>query len=205
MKLLALLLAALFALPLVSTDPPAGQGDAAAAVAGAALENGPAQPQGGSHAGSFVFVLSGAGKMLHVEGGPTPGQKPFKSTVKDDDLLACVGGTGVGCDADSLDINTDPGAGLFLIYNGTTHWELANNAGGSDDVNLNGLVDGKGGFMMAGTHSSIEGDTHIFLSGKVTFAPGTLSPTKIKGKLTVVSTIEEHYGSGTFKAVPAVL
>ncbi len=39
MKLLALLLAALFALPLVTTDPPAGQGDAAAAVAGAALEN----------------------------------------------------------------------------------------------------------------------------------------------------------------------
>jgi len=116
-----------------------------------------------------------------------------------------VGGTGVGCDANSLDINTDPGAGLFLIYNGTTHWELANNAMGSDDVNLNGLVDGKGGFMMAGTHSSIEGDTHIFLSGKVTFEPGTLNPTKIKGKLTVVSPDEAHYGLGTFKAVPAVL
>ncbi|MBM3984804.1 MAG: hypothetical protein FJ296_03805 [Planctomycetes bacterium] len=203
MKLLALLLAAVCALPLFPTAPPAGQGDAAAAVAGAALGNGPDQPQGGSYAGTLVFSLTGAGKLLHVEGGAVAGQKPFKSTVKDDDLLACVGGTGAGCDANSLDIN--PAGGLFLLYDGLSSWRLANNPDGDDAVTLNGLVDGKGGFMMSGTHNSADGDTHIFLSGKVTFEKGTLLPLGVKGKLTSVSTVEEHYGSGNFKAVPAVL
>lgn len=203
MKLLALLLAAVCALPLFPSAPPAGQGDAAAAVAGAALGNGPAQPQGGSYAGTFVFALTGAGKLLHVEGGAVAGVKPFKSTVKDADLLACIGGTGTGCDASSLAINPD--GGLFLFYDGLSSWRLANNTDGDGAVTLNGLVDGKGGFMMSGTHTSSDGDTHIFLSGKVTFEKGTLLPLKVKGKLTAVSSAEEHYGSGNFKGVPTLL
>lgn len=203
MKLVALLVAVAL-LPFTVPAAPAGQGDAAAAVAGAALAGAQAQPGGGAYAGSVIFTLTGTGKMLHLEGGPQPGAKPFKSVVKDDDLLACIGGTGAGCDANSLDINGEPGAGLFLIFNSTTSWALANNAAGDDAVPLSGLVDGKGGFVMAGTHTSLDGDTHIVLTGKVKFAPGTLTPQKINGKLTAVSTDEQHYGSGSFKAVPAL-
>lgn len=203
MKLLVLLVTVAL-LPFTVPAAPAGQGDAAAAVAGAALAAAPEQPGGGTYAGSVIFSLTGAGKMVHLEGGPQPGAKPFKSVVKDADLLACIGGTGVGCDANSLDINPDEGAGLFLIFNSTTSWELANNAAGDDSVPLTGLVDGKGGFVMAGTHTSTDGDTHLVLTGKVKFAPGTLTPQKINGKLTVVSADEAHYGSGSFKAVPAL-
>jgi|GEM_PF-3846363 len=108
---------------------------------------------------------------------------------------------GTGCDADSLDINVT--SSVFLFFDSLTSWRLANNGAGDDAVTLTGLVDGKGGFMMAGTHTSVDGDTFILLKGKVKFMPGTFTPLKVSGKISAVSTAEEHYGTGSFKAVIA--
>ena len=205
MKSLVLLLIAASLAVSPSTVLLPGNGDAAAAVA-AQNKGAMHHPLGGTQEGGFVFALSGSGKCVHVEGGAVAGNKPFKNTIKDDDLASCIAGVGNGCDANSLDINTDPDAGLFLIYNGPDEWALANNPAGDDAVSLTGVVDGKGGFMMAGVHTATDGDSQFFFSGKVLFEKGTLNPKKISGKFTAVKTVpgEEHYGSGSFKAVPFV-
>lgn len=198
MKLVALLFAVAL-LPFAVPAAPAGQGDAAAAVAGAALAGAQSQPDGGVYAGSVIFTLTGSGSIVHPH-GVQPGLKPFKNTVKIAQISECIAGTAAGCGG-TIEANPeDPTA--YLFFDSLTSWRIATNANGDDATTLTGLVDGKGGFMFAGAHA-LSG-TELLISGKVSFAKGTLTPQKISGKISAVAPGQEHYGTGNFKAVPAL-
>lgn len=203
MKLIALLLALVsFGLLPHAVLAPAGQGDAAAAVA--------AHGQDASHAtggpldfvAAFQLTLSGSGKMTHLEGGPQPGIKPFVNTIKFGDVLLCIqhDAAAFGCDDEGLPEN-DVDPNVYLFYVNETQWILADNPAGANGVTLNGLIDGKGGFIMAGTFTfgtPTPHDTSITLTGKVNYHKGTFEPLKISGKFEVVSVDHAHYGSGSF-------
>ncbi len=211
MKLLALLVA-LFSLGLLprAALAPAGDGDAAAAVAARNMDA-PAAPLGGVQNATTIFVMSGSAKMIHLEGGTIAGDKPFKNVVKTADAIACIqhDPAAQGCDDAALPEN-DVDPNVYLFFDDVASWRIADNPAGTDALELEGLIDGKGGFQMAGTYDyAFMGDpfpalTSIYLTGKVTFEKGTLNPVKISGKLLAVSIDHHHYGSGSFKAVPLV-
>jgi len=211
MKLIALLVA-LFSLGLLpqAVLAPTGDGDAAAAVA-AHNKDLPAGPLGGTQNGTFAFVMTGSAKMIHLEGGMVLGEKPFKSTVKTDDAIACIqhDPAATGCnDASLAENDVDPNVYLDVV--GPNHWVIAGNPAGDDGIDLFGLIDGKGGFAMAGTYTFLpvmDGDppaTSVYLTGKVSFDSDTGVIKKISGKLLAVSVDHEHYASGKFKAEPFV-
>ena len=151
---------------------------------------------------TFAMTLTGSGKILHVHTGPQPGDKPFKSSVKSKDVAPCIEGTAAGC-TDGVTIFADAGGTAYLFFDSLTSWRVATNPNGDDATTLTGLVDGKGGFMLAGT-DALSG-TQILVSGKVVFEKGSFTPKKISGKLSAVSTDMGHYGTGSFKAVPAAM
>jgi hypothetical protein len=201
MKTLVLLLVSLsFALQPQAVLAP-GQGDAAAAVAahgqGSSQSTGAPPPVTG-----FQLMLSGSAKMTHLEGGPQPGAKPFKNTINFGKVLLCIqhDPSSFGCDDEGLPEN-DVSPGVYLNYISNTQWVIADNPAGDNGVTLNGLIDGKGGFMMSGTYSfgsPTLNSTSITLTGKVKFRKGTFEPLKISGKLDAVSVDHAHYGSGSF-------
>lgn len=203
MKLLVLLLiaASLAVTPSAVLAP--GDGDAAAAVA--AQNKGVVAPQGGTQNGTMVLLMSGSSKLIHLEGGTIAGQKPFKSTVKTGDAIACIQHDAGGCTDQTVPEN-DADPGVYLFFDSVSEWRIATNPAGTDALELSGLVDGKGGFHMAGTYAFPDAFTvtSVYLTGKVTFEKGTLVPKKISGKLQAVSIDNNHYGSGSFKAVPFV-
>ena len=201
MKLLVLLLvtASVALAPATLLEP--GNGDAAAAVA-ARNKDLPAGQQNAQEGTALVFALSGGGSILHSHDNQ-PGDKPFKSKVKADDVVDCIAGNAQGCS--ELTVETDKAGQAFLYWDSPTNWRIATNPSGTDTTSLIGTVDGKGGFAFSGTHA-LSG-TSFYLTGKVkldkTQAPDFV-PLKISGKILAVCTGQGHYGSGNFKAVPAV-
>jgi hypothetical protein len=200
-SLILLLVAASFALSPTAVIRP-GEGAAAAAVAaqnkGVPLT---AHQNGTQDGDSIVMQLSGAGSILHSHGN-LPGDKPFKSKVKAADVAACILGDALGCNGT---IEEDAGGVAFLFFDGPSNWRIATNAAAVDATNLVGSVDGNGGFAFSGTH--VLSGTSFYLTGKVkldkTAAPAFV-PLKISGKIQAVAAGQGHYGTGTFKAEPAV-
>jgi len=179
--------------------PPAGNAAAQDASSGApAGTQAPAvlHPPGTIAGGAplATFVLSGSGKLIHLEGPEVAGASPFKSSLNSDLVTACINGTDPTCTGD---IETDAGGKSYLLFDSLTSWRIATNPAGDDATTFTGQVDGKGGFTMAGTHAL--SSSQIMLTGKVKFEKGTLNPVSLSGKIIAVSTETEHYGTGSLK------
>jgi hypothetical protein len=150
----------------------------------------PVMPGGGPR-----FELSGTGKIIHCDGPEVPGKAPFVTTVNAAKVASAIMGNEPST---SGQLETDAGGKSYIFFDSTTNWRLSVDPNGNNPTQLVGQTDGKGGFMMAGTHAL--SNTRFLLTGKVTFAKGTLNPTKITGKIMAVSSGTEHYGTGNFAA-----
>lgn len=143
------------------------------------------------------FLLSGTATITHLEGPEIPGKVLGVTHRKTADAASAI----MGNEPSTAGIlETDAGGKAYLFFNSPENWSLSVAPNGAGATSLVGQTDGKGGFMFAGKH--VLSNTFFFLTGKVTYQKGTLTPLKITGKFTAVSDLTEHYASGTFTAVP---
>jgi hypothetical protein len=148
-----------------------------------------------------TFLIEGSGKIAHHH-NPAPGAKPFKTNVKQAQIISCILGNEPSCLVGTPGpgggmIETDAGGQAYLIYVARNFWQLATNSAGTNATDLNGFVAPDGSFMMYGQHAGSAAT--LFLTGKVKFQKGTLVPTEVSGKILAVAQTQEHVGSGKFK------
>lgn len=178
------------------------QGAAASAPAGVTA---PALlPPPGTYAGNnplALFEITGSGSLLHQHTVPVAGVKAAKTKIKESQIAPCILASLPGGDSTCIDLLTpDAGGKAYLFFDSLDTWRIATNLDGTGAVTLTGMIDGKGAFTMAGTDADSD-NTQIMVTGKVTFAKGTTDPTKLSGKITAVSMLQGHAGTGKFKSV----
>jgi hypothetical protein len=169
------------------------------------LASGPA-PQAGGEGIPIplaIFEIQGGGTIFHVDGGPTPGQKAFKTKTSSSTVADCIQGE-LGCSTHLADEELSDGGKAYLFVLDETIWLVGTSSDPATAVTtqLSGLMDGKGRFMFAGRH--LTSGTAVFLEGKATLVKGTLVPTKLSGKLRAVSPLAQHWLVGSFKTVASL-
>jgi hypothetical protein len=155
--------------------------------------------------GSLIFEVTGSGKLSHFE-SVTFGTKPFVTTIRAADIIACIqhDPSAIGCNGTTIEQNL-AGQAYLIIEDLTTAW-ITTQANCTQATVLTGLVGGNGAFMFSGTHAL--SNTQFIAQGKVKFAKSPpnpqFTPVSITGAtIKAVSEDHQHYAIGTFKTVVA--
>ena len=156
------------------------------------------QPPAAAQAGAPAGPAAAAPKSPTLQPGFNP-VAVFEITGSGKLVSNCINGTDPTCTGK---VESDAAGKTYLFFDNLTLWHIGTGLDENTATQFTGLVDGKGGFTMSGTHS-LSG-SQVMLTGKVTFQKGTLTPTKVSGKLYAVSDLVEHYGSGSFKSVAKI-
>lgn len=143
-----------------------------------------------------VFEIVGGGRQTHFEVQPLAGKAGFVNTLKATDIAGAIVGTAPGS---GPFLEHDAGGKAYILFDSLTAWRISTNTNGTNALTLNGLVDGAGKFMFAGTHA-LSG-SRVVITGKVKFAKNTYTPLAISGKIVGVSNVTNHFVSGTFKTL----
>jgi hypothetical protein len=174
---------------------------AAGLVLGMALVAASTTPTAAAVSGP-VFEIVGGGSQTHFEFQPPPGKKAFVNKLTASAITACIAGTNPA-DGCAAFMDGDAGGKAYLFFDSVTSWRIGTKTDGSNAMTLNGLVDGAGNFMFAGTHA--KSGSHVIVSGKAKFLKGTYTPLGVSGKVVGVSNLTNHFVNGTFKTVGKAL
>lgn len=138
---------------------------------------------------SVVFQLSIKGKTNQTDIAFPAGSKDIVGKVNDKILAAVLQGALPDFAAQFLQL--DPAGRFYLIYDSRDTWRVATNPSGSGAAVtiLNGQTSVQGAFWMAGKvgFPMAGPDADAFAVGKLKFAKGTFTPTKISGVVHFVS------------------
>ncbi len=146
----------------------------------------PRRAESGGNA--VVFQLSIKGKTNQTDIAFPPGSKDIVGKVNDKILAAVLQGTLPDFAAQYLQL--DGGGKFYLLYDGRDTWRVATNATGSGVfTTLNGQTSVQGNFWLAGKvgFPVVGPNADAFAVGKLKFAKGTFTPTKISGVVHFVS------------------
>jgi hypothetical protein len=151
----------------------------------------PRPVQGVGH--TFVFPLSIKGKANQTDVVLFPGAHDILGPVNDKILASVLRGEILPghtiLDYATPFLHLDMGGQFYLLYDGRDSWRVATNPNGTFATTLTGQTSVQGNFWMAGQYNfPMAGPiANTFAVGKVKFAKGTFSPTKISGIVHFVS------------------